>query len=320
MPDPAKPDPHKPDPAKPDPPKPDSPKPDPAPAPLVSIIVPVYRQWRLLPGLIAALQSQDLDRQAFEVIVVNNEPGAHARAQTLVADAGPRFRTLTCVQPGSYAARNAGVASSRGALLLFTDADCLPARDWARQMLDATRTRPGGLVAGRVDITLPANPNRWQVFDHIRGIPQDLFVAHGYGATANLAVPRAVFEALGGFDTTLLSGGDANFCRRAGRAGHRVHYAAQGLVFHPARSSLTALRVKARRVKGGQVASGPFWRRMLWTLRSLVPPLREMLHYAKTAAPWSQRRTAMSVRLMLWRVELAEIARLLLLRTPRERR
>lgn len=297
-------------------PTPSSPK----PAPSVSIIVPVYRQWNVLPKLIAALQAQDLDPTTYEVIVVNNDPTSQARSDAAMAALAPGFLSLTCAQPGSYAARNAGAAQSRAALLLFTDADCLPAPDWARRMVDAARAHPGCLVAGQVTIPLPPNPNRWAVFDHIRGIPQGLFVSHGYGATANLAVPRAVFDTLLGFDTTLLSGGDANFCRRAGRAGHGTRYAPQAVVHHPARSSFAALCIKARRVKGGQVASGPPLRRVIWTLRSLCPPVREMLHYAQGPAPWPLKRTAMSVRLTLWCVELAEIVRLLLLRTPRERR
>lgn len=292
---------------------------DPGPAPLVSIIVPVFRQWRPLPRLIRALCDQDINPNTVEVIV-NNEPGTEARAAALLQDAGPRFRSMTCTQPGSYAARNAGVAQARGPLLLFTDADCLPTPDWVRQMLRATRSRPGCLVAGHVEIILPRQPNRWQVFDHIRGIPQDLFVSHGYGATANLAVPRALFDAVGGFDTRLLSGGDANFCRRAGQAGYPIYYDARAVVLHPARSSMTALRIKARRVKGGQVASGPLLRRAMWTIRSLTPPIREMLHYAGRDVPWSQKRIAMDVRLRLWFVELAEVARLLVLRAPRERR
>ncbi len=292
--------------------------PDHGPAPEVSIIVPIFRQWRYVPGLIAALKAQDLAPDRFEVIFVNNEPNASAQATTLLRNSG--FRWLHCAEPGSYAARNAGAASARGQVFLFSDADCLPTRSWARNLLAAVQYQPGCLIAGHVDIPLPKNPNRWQIFDHIRGIPQRLFVAHGYGATANLAVPRDVFKAMGGFESARLSGGDAEFCRRAGRAGHAIHYSASAAVYHPARNSFAALAIKARRVKGGQVASGPISRRVVWTLRSLSPPIREILHYLRTPSPFRLRLTAISVRLQLWCVELAEVARLLLFFAKRERR
>jgi hypothetical protein len=81
---------------------------------------------------------------------------------------------------------------------------------------------------------------------------------------------------------------------------------------------------KARRIKGGQLAAGPPLRRLAWTLRSLMPPLREMAGYLFSPEapppPWRWRLIACAVRLRLWGVELAEGWRLLVLRRPPERR
>lgn len=288
-------------------------------APDVSIIVPVYRQWRALPHLLASLADQDMPHDRIEVILVNNDPNRASPAGPAPASPGPRLRWVACAETGSYAARNAGAAQAQGALFLFTDADCRPAPGWASALCAAIRARPDGLVAGRIDIPASDGAGAWEIFDSVRGIPQDVFVRHGYGATANLAVPATIFRALGGFRPGLLSGGDAEFCRRAGRAGHSVTYAPQALVIHPARRSLAALIVKARRVKGGQVASGPALRRIFWVLRSLVPPVREMLHYAKAPHPARQRLVACGVRMLLWGAELAEVARLLAGGTPERR-
>lgn len=276
--------------------------------PDLSIIVPVYRHWHRLTDLLSALQALESPECNVEVIIVDNDPERHGPRPTLFAGA----RYVSCPDPGSYSARNAGAAQARGTLLAFTDADCQPDPDWAVSLCAAAMAHPGALLAGLVQMPLPPRPNRWQIFDAVRGIPQDLFVAHGYAASANLAVPATLFNTLGGFDTTRLSGGDAEFCRRAGQAGHRLVLVRNAIVRHPARASLAQLATKARRIKGGQVAAGPVWRRVFWTLRSLAPPFRECLHYLRNRAyPLRWRLTAMGVRFRLWGIELVEVARLL---------
>ena len=119
----------------------------------------------------------------------------------------------------------------------------------------------------------------------IRGIPQARYVRHGYAATANLVVPAAVFRALGGFDARRFSGGDAEFCRRAGAAGHPIRLVPEAVVLHPARSRWDELAAKTRRVTGGQVGAGPPRRRLVWFLRTLTPPLRALWRFARAASP-----------------------------------
>ena len=284
--------------------------------PAISVVVPVYRHWARLPALLEALSAQRPPPGGFEVLVVDNDPGPQPRPVL-----PPFARLVACPQPGSYAARNAGAAQAQGALLAFTDADCRPHPGWLAALAAAAAQAPGALVAGPVEMPLPPVPNRWEIFDAVRGIPQALFVAHGYAATANLAVPAAVFRALGGFDPARLSGGDAEFCRRAGRAGHGLVLEPGARVDHPPRASLQALATKARRIKGGQVAAGPWPRRLAWVLRSAMPPLRECWHYARARhQPWRYRLVAMAVRFRLWGVELAETARLLAGQARPERR
>lgn len=285
----------------------------------LSVIVPVYRDGAGLQVLLAALSAQTLPVARFEVILVDNDPDGPLPVPTLPT-LPFAVQILSCRTPGSYAARNAGVAGARGAFLVFTDADCRPAPDWLWAMSAALHDHEGQILAGDVQLDAGPDPNDWAIFDTVRGIPQAAFVQRGYGATANLALSRALFGRLGGFDPQRLSGGDAEFCRRAGRQGVAIRFIGGAVVYHPARDSLEALTLKARRIKGGQVATGSIVRRVIWTLRSLVPPLREMVAYAASPHPWRWRGTACRVRLRLWAVELAEIWRLLILREPPERR
>lgn len=283
----------------------------PASPPGISVIVPVYRQWADVPALCTALKAQSLARAEFEILLVDNEPAAAPWPPDIGRDLCPNLRRLAAPAPGAYAARNAGAAEARGALLVFTDADCRPDPGWLAALALAASRTPARLLAGPVRMIAPADPGPCALYDMIRGIPQAAYVARGYAATANLAVPAAVFRALGGFDARRFSGGDAEFCRRAGRAGHALCLVEGAVVGHPAREDWAGTAQKARRIKGGQVAAGPWPRRLAWGLRTLVPPFRDIARFARSPHPARHRLIAISVRLALWGVELAETARLL---------
>jgi GT2 family glycosyltransferase len=285
-----------------------------------SVIVPVYEQWGLIPELLRALAAQTLPPRDFEVILVDN-----ATVDFQPPALGPgHVRISHCTTPGSYAARNRGAADARARWLVFTDADCLPQPDWLRHFADLVDQcgSDNQLLAGAVRMTAAkSNPNRYEIYDLVRGIPQHLYVSKGYAATANLAVSDRLFKTLGGFDEQRLSGGDADFCRRAVRAGAHLRFAPAAIVAHPARRSWTALCTKARRVKGGQLRAGQALTRALWLLRSFIPPLHLYLRYlSRRQYPVHYRLVAMLVQTRIWGVELSEAIRLVFLGGEPERR
>lgn len=285
----------------------------------LSVIVPCYRVSSLEDFWQALSQQEGVLTGSFELILIDNDPDGPLPLPP-VPSLPFAARVVVCKTPGSYAARNAGAQVAKGDHLVFTDADCLPAPKWLAHIDLALRSYPRHIIAGDVLLDPGMQPTPWAIFDTVRGIPQAAFVRRGYAATANLALSRALFEQLGGFDPARLSGGDAEFCRRAGRYGVKLRFVSDAIVHHPARATWSELATKARRIKGGQVATGPMAHRLLWTLRSFAPPLREMVGYLTSPHPWQWRLTACKVRLKLWRTELSEIARLLILRRAPERR
>jgi GT2 family glycosyltransferase len=288
---------------------------DPGGPPLVSVVVPVYRQWDAVPALLAALAAQAAAVGA-EIVLVDNAPGEPRPP----LDLPPAARIVPCDRPGAYAARNAGAAAATGRWLAFTDADCRPGLDWLAAMARALPGKEDALLAGPVEIAPGEGPaNRYATYDQIRGIPQARYVQNGYAATANLVVPAALFRSLGGFDAERFSGGDAEFCRRAGRAGYPVKLVPDAIVLHPARARWDELAAKARRVKGGQVAAGPTRRRLIWFLRTLTPPLRALWRFALAPYPAAGRLAAARVLFALWFVELDETARIFLGKSPERR-
>lgn len=283
-----------------------------------SVIVPVYIDWHLVPGLTDSLERQTLPADRFEVILVDNGSPQFEPPEKLPGN----VQILRCDTPGSYAARNLGASRAEGDWLVFTDADCRPAADWLAE-LDEVRGRAGdgALIAGAVEIVAQsARPGAAEIYDIVKGIPQQRYVERGYAATANLAVPMAVFRELGGFDSRRFSGGDADLCRRAVAAGHALVFAETMRVEHPARTTWREIATKARRIKGGQLKAGSASRRLMWLLRTLVPPLRGAWEFLRnTRHPLRHRLVAIAVLMRLWLVELAEVVLLMAGRSPERR-
>jgi glycosyltransferase involved in cell wall biosynthesis len=274
------------------------------PAPLVSVVIPVRDGADTLPRCLDALAAQQ-DAPAFEVIVVDN-----GSTDTTAALAGAHpvvTHVVTEPRPGSYAARNAGVALAAGSVLAFTDADCVPEPGWLAAGAAAVRDVP--LAGGRVVAVLErATPVAR--YDAALYLDQEGYVREqGFAATANLFVRTEVARAVGGFDADLRSGGDLDFCQRAASAGHSITYAADAVVRHRPRSSYGELWRLHRRLGAGWAALArqgkrpPFWRdpALRWPTFEMVvrrvnadgPPLRRrrlaLPHVTAMSARWTGR-------------------------------
>jgi glycosyltransferase involved in cell wall biosynthesis len=275
-------------------------------------------QWDLARELLRLLELQTMPAHEFEIILVNNGPPESVELRELPANA----TLLHCSKPGAYAARNAAAPVARAPLLAFTDADCWPASEWLEKLVAAAEALPGTLAAGDIRVVSRAiDPNPYEKFDILHGLRQQLFVSRGFGATANLVAPTAVWDEIGGFDERRLSGSDADFCLRAGAEGHAISYVPDAIVLHPARATWHELKTKARRIKGGQLTSGTLKRRLYWLTYIAIPPVKTIAGFMRNARyPLRDRFEASGVRLRLWGVELAEAFRLLVLRRAPERR
>jgi glycosyltransferase involved in cell wall biosynthesis len=264
-----------------------------------------------------AIEQQTLALENIELILVDNGSGDPMDPTVLP----PFARMYRCQTPGSYAARNVGAMHAQGQWLVFTDADCVPDRDWLAALQAAARSERSFLLAGPVSIvSYSERPNWSEVYDMVRGIPQAHYVKRGYAATANLAVLKKVFDALGGFDGRRYSGGDAEFCRRAGVRGCGTRFVERAAVAHPTRNTWEELSTKARRVKGGQLTAGSLRRRTLWHLATCLPPIRESWRLLRNRAfPKHYRLIAVAIQLRLWLVQIAEMLRLLAGRVPERR-
>lgn len=216
----------------------------------------MYDDAERLALCLDALKRQSYPCDRFDVVVVDNDGGdGPSKYAQSVAEFGPRAEIVREAAPGSYAARNAGLAAARGELIAFTDADCRPTASWLSEGVARWRTLPrASVIGGAVQLVARPRPSlieRCEIL--LLGFPQDVFVnSEHFAATANAFAGREVFDRIGAFDARLRSGGDYEWGRRAWAAGVPVVFEPNALIEHPARRGVVELAQKLLRMAGGR--------------------------------------------------------------------
>ena len=232
--------------------------------PLSSIIIPIFNDWEKFLDTANKLPTT----HEFELICVDN-------LSDTVPDTLPsKMIYVECSRAGSYAARNKGAEHSIGEYLIFTDADCIPGKDWANQLVKYAEANPGAIIAGDVVMTTRSNPNLAECYDLMFGLPQKLYSQSNLAVTANLLVPKEIFKKVNGFSEDSYSGGDMHFCKKVIDRGYKLIFAENAIVYHPARRTLHELTKKIRRVTAGRLHSKHGISKILYLLKIFVPPLR----------------------------------------------
>ena len=125
--------------------------------PYFTIVVPTSHRPVLLLNCLMALGQQELPRNQFEIVVVDDAGDAETEALVTAFARNSHIETRYLAQPrrmGLAAARNRGWRAARGSHIAFTDDDCLPQPGW---LLAAQRMfmRGARVVTGTVRTTRP---------------------------------------------------------------------------------------------------------------------------------------------------------------------
>ncbi|MFH1742004.1 MAG: glycosyltransferase [bacterium] len=227
-------------------------------APDVTIIIPVYRGNGIIERCLNAISLQETE-YSMELIVVDD--GSDDRTVQIVeewiqrhtgtSEASWDARLIKQPHRGPAAARNLGAREARGAILLFTDADCEPCPDWVDNMMlpfqnseicgakGVYETRQTNWVARLVQVEYQEKYDRMQRFDSIDFI--DTYAA---------AFRRDVFLSLGGFDESFPTASveDQEFSFRMAERGYRMTFVPDARVVHHHAATLWRYAVKKFRI------------------------------------------------------------------------
>ncbi len=171
----------------------------------ISIIIPARNEEENIGLLLQALQEQTYPSSLFEVIVVDDHSTDRTAA---IVQQYPSVKLLQLKEDGinSYKKKaiETGIAAATGELIVTTDADCLPPKDWLKLIAAFKEEKQSVFIAAPVVIN--CNSSVVQIFQAM-----DFMVLQGItGAAvhkkkmsmcngANLAYERKAFYEVNGF-------------------------------------------------------------------------------------------------------------------------
>ena len=184
--------------------------------PRVSFIVPVRNDAARLETCLRSILGNGLPANTFEIIVADNGSSddsvdvARRHGAKVIVVAGVRVSAL----------RNVAARRATGDILAFVDADNEIAPSWGRALFESLGTDAAGAAGAAYR---SPDDGTWvqRAYGVLRGSARGIHDVDWLGS-GNLAVPRHVFDAVGGFDTTLEACEDVDLCTRIRARGLRI--------------------------------------------------------------------------------------------------
>jgi glycosyltransferase involved in cell wall biosynthesis len=207
--------------------------------PVVSVVVPTYRRAALLDRCLAALTTQDYPADRYEIIVVDDAASPET-ARQVACQAERTAVTLRYLTPpgpvrrGPAAARNHGWHNATGAIIAFTDDDCIPDPGWLAAGVAAFDSSDGNDAPlaggwGRTRVPLPPTPTDYEL--DAAGLER------AEAISANAFYRREILAAVGGFDERFRAAWreDSDLLFTLLERGARVEPIPAAIVVHPVR-------------------------------------------------------------------------------------
>jgi glycosyltransferase involved in cell wall biosynthesis len=203
-------------------------------SPCVSIVIPVKNSACHLERLLKSLENLNYPKDCLEIIVVDND------STDSTVETAQRFtdvRVYIEKKASSYAARNKGIINSTHDFIAFLDADCVADSNWLKEIVEPlVKDKRVGFVGG---INRPLSEDAFlskmeRGQGGYRNIERKAYCGYGYAITMNVIYRRKVFQSVGMFDDTVISGSDVDMSWRAQKDGkwRFVRLDDKALVYH----------------------------------------------------------------------------------------
>ncbi|MEI2580141.1 glycosyltransferase [Scytonema sp. PRP1] len=206
----------------------------------LSVIVPCFNAADTIAFQLEALAKQQCS-EPWEIVVADN--GSTDDTVAIIKQYQHRIPHLRFVEAsarrGSAYARNVGASVAKGVAFAFCDADDEVAPGWVAAMIEALSKHD--LVAGCNEYSKLNQPWVIECCAYAEGNGVNKHPYFPYAGASNLGVKRSVHEMVGGFDETMLSLQDVDYCWRIQEAGKTLDCAKDALVHFRFRNTIEGL-------------------------------------------------------------------------------
>lgn len=184
-----------------------------------SIIIPHYNQVNYLKACLSALAA-DVSDHRYEVIIIDAmHPASHELKQSIVGD---HIRWISTDVKNPYVSRNIGIRNAQSDNIILLDAKCSPQRGFINSAVKALRQYK--IVTGPY-VVMPRSDKIKDLIYGIFYLHTERNISKDYGVTCgNLGCKKTLFEKIGPFDESRISGRDIAWTRKALSEGYEIKY------------------------------------------------------------------------------------------------
>lgn len=128
----------------------------------LSVIIPTRNRSKLLGGALKSIKNQSLSIESFEVIVVDN--GSNDDTKCIVESYKESLTNLRyefVPEPGLHEGRHAGLAASRGDILIYVDDDIEAFPQWLETYVDVFSDKSVSMAGGNNIPKFLIEPPQW---------------------------------------------------------------------------------------------------------------------------------------------------------------
>lgn len=207
---------------------------------LVSVIIATYNREKCLCNTLKSVFKQGFD--SFEIIVVDQTKCHEPETINFLKANQTRFRLVKLDKPGLPNARNEGIKTAEGEILLFCDDDVILKPNWIQYHVDNYHDSEVGAVGGRIiEVGNALKPNvENKSFINIFGRPKGNFSSINRMAIktvrgGNMSFSRKVLREVGVFDTNFIGTAileESDLSYRILRSGYKIVYDPRAELFH----------------------------------------------------------------------------------------